>query len=247
MSTGGSLPEQPSDDATVVRYGQREITPGLIATAFIWSIAALGLSAAALLDDDVIRWLLASAGGLCALCGLFLLIGTAATSDDRFVFDATGWWSFSMDGDALLTWDSLAGVCICSTGDAAAEGGTATLELFPREDFDRDHPVLWRHARDADPPADGLPRLRYRVGLTNMVNVTPDVELACSRWVPPDLWHGRKWQPAGYKGRPDRAGHRRRLRERARNPLRTENPTPPPPPQDAAPPVPPQERRTPGT
>lgn len=47
-----------------------------------------------------------------------------------------------------------------------------------------------------------------------MINFTPDVEEACKRWVPADLWHGNVWQPSGYKGRPDRAGHHRRLRER---------------------------------
>ncbi|MFF8536229.1 hypothetical protein ACF07B_30445 [Streptomyces sp. NPDC015532] len=43
-------------------------------------------------------------------------------------------------------------VCIHSTGDAPADQGTATLEPFPGGDFDRDHPVLWHHVRDADPP-----------------------------------------------------------------------------------------------
>ncbi|MGW3913433.1 hypothetical protein ACWEBX_18240 [Streptomyces sp. NPDC005070] len=246
MSAGGSFPERPSEDATAVRYGQREITPCLITTAVTWSIAAVGLSAAALLDQDLTRWLLASVGGLCALGGLFMLIGTAATSNDRFVFDATGWWWFSMDGDALLPWDSLAGVCIYSTGDAAGDHDTATLELFPRGDFDRDHPLLWRHVRDADPPADGLPRLRYRIELTRMINVTTDVDQACSRWVPPDLWHGTTWQPKGYKGRPDRTGHRRRLRARAQNPLRTEDATPPSPPHDDVPPVSPHDQPAPG-
>ncbi|WP_392961915.1 hypothetical protein [Streptomyces sp. LN245] len=236
MSTGGSLPGRPSDDATVVRYGQREVPSGLIVTAVALSLAAVGLSGAALVDNDVARWLLASAGGLFALCGLFALIGTAAASNDRFVFDATGWWWFSLDGDALLTWDSLAGVCVYSTGDAADDHGTATLELFPRGDFDRDHPLLWRRVRDADPPADGLPRLRYRIELTNIANVTTDVEQACSRWVPPDLWRGNKWQPKGYKGRPDRTGHRRRLRAQARTPAQPTETTPPPPQHDGVPP-----------
>jgi hypothetical protein len=246
MSTGGSLPGRPSDDATVVRYGQKEVPPGLIVAAVALSVAAVGLSGAALVGNEVARWLLASAGGLCALFGLLMLMGTAAGSKERFVFDATGWWWFSLDGDALLTWDSLAGVCVYSTGDAAVDRGTATLELFPLGDFDRDHPVLWRHVRDADPPADGLPRLRYRVGLTNMINVTTDVEEACSRWVPPTLWHGNKWQPKGYKGRPDRTGHRRRLRARAQTPAQPTETTPPSPPHEAVPPrdaVPPADPR----
>ncbi|MFE1286847.1 hypothetical protein [Streptomyces sp. NPDC058751] len=127
MSTGGSLPERPSDDAAVVRYGRQEVTPGLIVAAFAWSVAA-----------------------------------------------------------------------------------------------------------------DGLPRLRHRVELTNMANATPDVERACFRWVPPGLWHGNKWQPEGYEGRPDRAGHRRRLRANPRTPAqRTETP---PSPHTTVPPEAPRDR-----
>ncbi|WP_329302065.1 hypothetical protein OG410_30800 [Streptomyces sp. NBC_00659] len=66
--------------------------------------------------------------------------------------------------------------------------------------------------------------------------MTTDVEQACSRWVPSDLWHGNKWQPTGYKGRPDRAGHRRRLRAQARTPARRTETTPPSPGPEVVPP-----------
>ncbi|WP_369248445.1 hypothetical protein [Streptomyces sp. R41] len=242
MSAGGSLPARPSNDATAVRYGQRDVRPGLITTAYLLVVAAAGLTGAALVDSNVASWILGAVVSPYALVGLVLPVVTVAERDDRFVFDATGWWWFSSKGDTLLTWESLAGVCIYSTGDAAVDYGTATLELFPRGDFDLDHPLLWRYVRDGDPPADGLPRLRYRVELTRMANVTTDAEQACSRWVPPDLWHGNKWQPKGYKGRADRTGHRRRLRARARIPAPQADSTTPLPPHDAVPPGDPQDQ-----
>ncbi|WP_406376625.1 hypothetical protein OG788_44875 [Streptomyces sp. NBC_00647] len=57
MSAGGSLPARPSDDATAVRHGQREVQNGLIVTVVALSLAAVGLSGAALVDNDVARWL----------------------------------------------------------------------------------------------------------------------------------------------------------------------------------------------
>jgi hypothetical protein len=56
MSTGGgSLPGWPSDDATVVRYGQKEVPPGLIVAAVALSVATVGLSGAALVGNEVAR------------------------------------------------------------------------------------------------------------------------------------------------------------------------------------------------
>ncbi|MFI5998150.1 hypothetical protein ACIBAC_40630 [Streptomyces sp. NPDC051362] len=214
MSTGGSLPADPSDDATAVRYGAREVRLCLIISAIALSIGAVGLSGAALVGG-ALRWTLVPVAGLSALYGLLMVLSAVGGAKDRFVFDATGWWWFCLYGNTALMWDSLAGVCIYSTDDAAAQNVTATLELFPLGDFDRDDPVLWRYVRDGDPPADGLPRLRYRVELTRIENVTTDVEQACLRWVPAELWHGNLLQPKGYQGRADHAGHRRRLRERS--------------------------------
>lgn len=241
MSAGGSLPARPSEDATAVRYGQREVRPSLIYDACFLAVSAAGLTGAALVDNNVASWILGAVFGLLALDALLIPIAVVAERDHRFVFDATGWWWFGPEGETLLTWESLAGVCVCSTGDAAVVSRTATLELFPRGDFDRDHPLLWRFVRDGDPSADGLPRLRYRIELTRLADITPDVEQACSRWVPPDLWHGTTWQPKGYKGRADRTGHRRRLRERARLSAPQADSTAPLPPRDAVPPGGPQD------
>jgi len=243
MSAGGSLPARPSEDATAVRYGQREVRPDLIYAASFLAVSGAGLAGAALVDSDVVSWILGVVFGPLAFMGLILPIVSVAERDHRFVFDATGWWWFGPEGKTLLTWESLAGVCICSSGDAAVVARTATLELFPRGDFDRDHPLLWRFVRDGDPPADGLPRLRYRIELTRLVDITTDVEQACSRWVPPDLWHGTTWQPKGYMGRADRTGHRRRRRERKRAQLSAPqaDSTAPLPPRDAVPPGEPQD------
>ncbi|MFD5818429.1 hypothetical protein [Streptomyces sp. NPDC127038] len=251
MSTGGSLPERPSKDATAVPYGRREARTCVVVASVSLGVAAAGLTGAALVDGAAARWTLVVGGGLVALFGVLMLIAAVVELEDRFVFDATGWWWFGSAGDTLLTWDSLAGVCVHSTGDAAVVGGTATLELFPHGDLDRDHPLLWRYVRDATPPVEGLPRLRYRIELTRMVNVTTDVEQACSRWAPPGLWHGNIWQPKGYKGRPDHGGHRRRMRERERaqalTPAGPEDDAPRDgtvPPEDAVPPGPPRQERS---
>ncbi|MFE2825164.1 hypothetical protein [Streptomyces sp. NPDC059271] len=157
MSNGGSLRAEPSEDATAVRYGAREVRLCLIISANALSIGAVGLSGAALVGG-ALRWTLVPVAGLSALYGLLMLLSAVSDAKDRFVFDATGWWWFGLHGNLALTWDSLAGACIYSTDDAAAENVMATLELFPLGDFDRDDPALWRYVRDGDPPADGLPR-----------------------------------------------------------------------------------------
>jgi hypothetical protein len=54
-----------------------------------------------------------------------MLMGTAAGSKERFVFDATGWWWFSLNGDALLTWDSLAGTVPGASWDPSDTGAPA--------------------------------------------------------------------------------------------------------------------------
>jgi hypothetical protein len=233
MSAGGSLPGRPSEDATVVRYGQREIRGCLAVAAGCLTVSAPALVAAALVDSRLVTWVLCIVFALPALTGLVLPLAALAERNHRFVFDATGWWWFGHEQDTLLTWKSLAGVCIHSTGDATSRTSTTTLEFFPRGDFDPAHDHLWKYVRDGDPPADGLPRLRYRIELTRVVNHTRDVEQACRRWVPPSLWHGNLHQPKGYKGRPDRAAHRNRLRERVQSDGKLPMPAEPPTLRDA--------------
>jgi hypothetical protein len=46
-------------------------------------------------------------------------------------------------------------------------------------------------------------------------NLLLEVAEACRRWVPAELWLGTVWQPAGYRGKPDRARYRRRRGEPA--------------------------------
>lgn len=127
----GSLPARPSEDATTVRYGQREIRPVVIVNAGLLAVSAAGLTGAALVDSEVAAWILGAVFGPCALSALLAPIAAVAERGRRFVFDATGWWWYGQEGDTLVTWESLAGVCIYSTGDAAVVPRTATLELFP--------------------------------------------------------------------------------------------------------------------
>ncbi|GAA5022945.1 hypothetical protein GCM10023335_55280 [Streptomyces siamensis] len=85
-----------------------------------------------------------------------------------------------------------------------------TLELCPRGELERDHPLLWKFVRDTESLGEGLPRLRYRIDLE--ANLNP-CEEACQQWVP-QLWFGRIDQRPGTQGTPDHAGHAERLRSR---------------------------------
>lgn len=123
--------------------------------------------------------------------------------------DSTGFWWIRGRETALVRWDSLAGV-----GIYWARSGrrlVCTVELCPREEIDRDDPLLWPYVRDADPLRPGLPEVRYRIDVRDLHEA---YEEALRQWAP-DLWFGREEQPASYAGDPDRAGHRRRLLEDA--------------------------------
>jgi hypothetical protein len=178
--------------------------PGAVA---VW--AATGVA------EHPTRWLLVGLLGPVAVLGVFGFLGVVLMRHDRFAVDATGWWWFHDGAFDVVAWDSLAAAGVYCAGGTPDRPASATLELFPRGAVDRADPRLWQLVRDGDPPATGAPRLRYRVRLTRMINFLPEVEAACLRWAPPGLWFGRLPQPAGYAGRPDRRGHRRRQRERA--------------------------------
>ncbi|MFE7171804.1 hypothetical protein [Streptomyces sp. NPDC057616] len=107
---------------------------------------------------------------------------------------------------AAVPWDSLAGVGI------HAAPPLHTLELCPKEGIDRDDPLLWPFVRDDEPLRPGLPRLRHRIPL-GLGTSRHEVAEACRRWAP-DLWFGGRRMPNGYEGKPDREGHRQRIRAR---------------------------------
>ncbi|UUU28413.1 hypothetical protein [Streptomyces sp. DSM 40750] len=141
---------------------------------------------------------------LMALLFSIPVVGTWRTRRWVMAFDATGFWWIRRKEIALIPWESLAGVGIYCTHR------TFTVELCPRDEIDRDDPLLWGFVRDTEPLRPGLPRLRYRIGLPHSFK---PYEKALRQWAP-ELWFGRVVQPLSYAGQPDRAGHRERMARR---------------------------------
>ncbi|WP_146088242.1 hypothetical protein [Actinacidiphila yanglinensis] len=217
MAGGGITERWPSEDATVIWYEKRERGPFLRFVGVVLALLGGGL-AWALTTTHATAWRWVEVGLFAPAIAFMLIGGTAGALmvRNRFVFDATGWWWLVDDKVAVVPWESLAGAGVYCSGGTAAKPQYATLELFPRGEFDRDDPVLWKLVRDEDPPLPGLSRLRYRLHLQRLVALLPDVEAAARQYAPPDLWFGRVWKERDYvPGHPDRRGHRRRLRERA--------------------------------
>ncbi|WNI16038.1 hypothetical protein [Actinacidiphila sp. ITFR-21] len=213
MIAGGSWGRWPARDATVVRYGLRETPASLAVSAVFVLVGAVAIWAADYVEREPLRWVFIGLAVPVAVVGLVTIPVTLSERHYRFVIDGAGWWWFHDGVIAFVPWDSLAAAGIYYTAGSAETPRVATLELFPRGPFDPDQPLLWETVRDGDPPAPGLPRLRYRIKLTRLKDFLSEVEAACVRWAPPELWFGRREQPEGYVGRPDRAGHRRRFRE----------------------------------
>ncbi|MGJ5828069.1 hypothetical protein [Streptomyces ossamyceticus] len=196
MISGGA----PAADATIVRHGLRR---------FLWmllfapvTLVSGGLGVNELMyggGGSFTRWI-AMAFLLMAL--LFAIPVVSGWRARRWVtaFDATGFWWIRGKKIALIRWDSLAGVGIYYTHQ------TFTVELCPRDEIDRDDPLLWQFVRDTEPLRPGLPRVRYRIRLPHSFK---PYEKALRRWAP-ELWFGLVAQPLSYMGRPDVAGHRER-------------------------------------
>ncbi|WP_406322282.1 hypothetical protein [Streptomyces sp. NBC_01637] len=196
----------PSEDASVIPYGRRRLNSWLVVAPLM-----IGLIGAP-------TWTFLAEGNLGVLGWIWVyfslvmgcVIVTVAFSRWRrrrwaMAFDAVGFWWITDAGDVLMPWDSLEGV------GTYRFGKVVTLELCPREELERDHPLLWKFVRDTEPLREGLPRLRYRIDLE--ANLKP-CEEACQQWVP-HLWFGRIDQRPGTQGTPDHAGHAERPRARA--------------------------------
>lgn len=191
---------RPAQDATILRYGLRRLLHGLVfdVVAICFGVAGIWM----VLKDGDLR----VAGWTCVAA---LLSGGAVGvvqvvlhwRGRRWVtaFDATGFWWTRGKEAAVIRWDSLAGVGIywARRGNATVH----TVELCPSQEIDRDDPLLWRFIRDTDPVRSGLPRLRYRVSVGDSHQA---YEKALRQWAPPELWFGRKEQPASYRGKPAR-------------------------------------------
>ncbi|MEU0039946.1 hypothetical protein [Streptomyces sp. NPDC006333] len=206
--------EWPAEDATVLRYGLRRLLLSLPVVVVFLAGGGTGLWLA-FRDDGIgagcIPLTLLMAMGL---GGLIHLVSRWRGRQWVTAFDSTGFWWMRGKETALIRWDSLAGVGIhwARTRNHAV----FTVELCPRDEVDRDDPLLWKFVRDTEPLRPGLPRIRYRIDVGDSHKA---YEKAFVRWAP-ELWFGREEQPMSYRGWPDETGHRERTAGRTDTPAR---------------------------
>ncbi|MDX2523770.1 hypothetical protein ACSCB1_22565 [Streptomyces europaeiscabiei] len=202
MISGGA----PAADAAILRYGLRRflsLLPLGLITLTAGGFGVMGV-VSGLRRDGILGtgWV----GVLLMLVAVAFAVPVVSSWRTRrwvMAFDATGFWWIRGKEIALIPWDSLAGVGIYYARHS-------TIELCPRDEIDRDDPLLWGFVRDTEPLRPGLPRLRYRIGIPHSPN---PYEKALRQWAP-ELWFGLVAQPLSYAGQPDREGHRERMARR---------------------------------
>ncbi|MFF3610570.1 hypothetical protein [Streptomyces sp. NPDC002580] len=190
---------RPDEDATVVRYGKRQLLQVLPFVVVLIGSSAMGLWSA--VHGTASSWMALLLG----IMGVTLLVSAWRARRWITVFDSTGFWWMRGKEIALIRWDSLAGAGIYWA--RGSKSVVFTVELCPKGEIDRDDPLLWKFVRDTDPIRPDLPRLRYRIDVRGSDKL---YEKALRQWAP-DLWFGRKEQPYSYPGQQDRQGHRDRL------------------------------------
>ncbi|MFG2419566.1 hypothetical protein ACGFWD_11005 [Streptomyces sp. NPDC048448] len=170
-----------------------------------WAVWALvpehGHGAGAVVRQVIAAVLVLSAGWA------LVMIARGARMDygRRVTMDADGVHIVRRGRSVTLPWDSLAGVGIYEAPPLR------TLELCPKDEIDRDDPLLWQWVRDTEPLRPGLPRLRHRVSIWP-AGGRHAVAAGCRRWAP-HIWFGGERMPSGYQGDRDRKGHRSRGRD----------------------------------
>ncbi|MFD9459630.1 hypothetical protein [Streptomyces sp. NPDC060027] len=151
----------PAEDATVLRYGLRRLLFGLPLGTANLGVGGMGCWIAADSGGIGLAWILAGPLMAVGLGGVFLLVSRWRARHWITAFDATGFWWMRGKEVALIRWDSLTGAGIYWA--RSPKDFIRTVELCPRDEIDRDDPLLWRFVRDTDPLRPDLPRLRYRV------------------------------------------------------------------------------------
>lgn len=198
----------PDEDATVLRYGMRRLLWALPVVAVLVAAGVTGVWLAVRDDGIGAGWIPLGMMLVLGVGGVVLFVSRWRARRWITAFDSTGFWWMRGKEIALIRWDSLAGV-----GIYWARGSKTvvfTFELCPKDEIDRDDPLLWKFVRDTDPLRPGLPRLRYRIDVSNSHKA---YEKALRQWAP-ELWFGRREQPLSYVGAPDHTGHQERLAER---------------------------------
>lgn len=123
----------------------------------------------------------------------------------RVTMDATGIHISRRRQSAILPWEALAGVAIYVAPQLNS------LELCPRNEIDRDDPLMWQWVREGEPLQPGLPRLRYSISIRPS-RARHAVAGGCQQWAP-QLWLGGERVSSDYQGAPDSKGHRARTRK----------------------------------
>ncbi|MGV9566430.1 hypothetical protein [Streptomyces sp. NPDC003480] len=218
MSFSGEL--SPSPTATVVPTGRRTsrrmIPPGIVLTAISALVLFGGIVVAAGLGDGGPNP--KGIGGI--VLGLFMgsigvtrLITAWSARHSSVSVDHTGLWVSNGKARNVIPWQSLAGVGLHWSKAGKRGVKMYSIELCPNAPIDRDDPVLWPLVRDDEPPHPTLPRLRYRLPVSEFSQAA--VARAIQQQVP-QLWLGETERETGYMGVPDRKGHRERTRESSR-------------------------------
>ncbi|MHB9851055.1 hypothetical protein [Streptomyces sp. Tue6028] len=194
----------PDGDATVLRYGLRRLLMSLPIGLLLTAGGVTGVWIGVEHDGNGAGWIPLGMLMAMGVAGVILLVSRWRARHWITAFDATGFWWMRGKETALIRWDSLAGA-----GIHWARGSKRvvfTVELCPKDEIDRDDPLLWKFVRDTEPLRPGLPRLRYRIDVGDSHKA---YEKAFQQWAP-GLWFGRREQPMSYLGGPDHAGHQER-------------------------------------
>ncbi|MEU1194802.1 hypothetical protein ABZ446_01075 [Streptomyces sp. NPDC005813] len=202
----------PDGDATVLRYGLRRLLMSLPIVLLLIAGGVMGVWIAVEHDGIGAGWIPLGMLAAMGVAGVILLVSRWRARHWITAFDSTGFWWMRGKEMALIRWDSLAGA-----GIHWARGSKTvvfTVELCPKDEIDRDDPLLWKFVRDTEPLGPGLPRLRYRIDVGDSHKA---YEKAFRQWAP-GLWFGRREQPMSYLGGPDHEGHRERTGAAGRGP-----------------------------
>ena len=201
------------DQKTVIRVefrrGQlRAIVVGLVLTGFFAAAAIMAavwpdrfLANAG--DDTTVERLIASGCG-CMFGGFFLVMLFAipgALQRRGLDFDPHGIWWWEGDKRMVFPWPEIAAVGVgfmrspSPTNLTRMKQGQA-LEIYPRGvPFEQRFPDLTRFRVSEEPPAEGLPPVRYRILLPPLDGASGQVANAVRHFAP-GLWLGeyqRTW------------------------------------------------------
>ncbi|MFD3377614.1 MULTISPECIES: hypothetical protein [unclassified Streptomyces] len=194
-------PPSPAPDATVFRFGMRQLRTGLPGSVFLLSLGMLPLVIGTVQGGQRTgSWILGGVwllllGGLALQIARTLWVGRSA----RLVLEAYGaWWWHSREQYAVIPWASLAGVGVywASKGDTKNGRKIMSLELCPFDDVPPSDPLLASLMVPAEALRRGLPEHRYRLTIPMPASRRDLAAAAQAR--APHLWFGEHERPYDY-------------------------------------------------